>query len=467
MTVFRFNFNTKHAIDLRNAVNDRQKQSIDNIHKEARIKGLYSAWDRTCAAMDRLDDTISYLNHIELGKDRDSRSAFDFYDFINNAYIIIECIKTIGRIFRIKDEQFKYIEKSSSIFGKQLGEASTDGSYFEYIRSLCSVHPLCTNRQSEFLNDSKFHCCPFVTWNKSLARPAGEDADLTAVIYPSDSRKETIRLGLNISQFEQFLTKWIELIPKIIEAKNQFTDNEYERLRAEPVKSLSNFANNVIQYLEYLKGEYCKRFDNGSDYLFDQCIRVFSIEISDKRNKELLAKYQNAIVYSLQFVRNELQNMSYEGYENTGINYPDPSYGETTLFDALCNISPYNSSFADFGYNLGKLYYLENDYDDPYDKNYARQLLNEPKELINQYVHFDNKESNDETIVLITLAQYLESLTRKCLINRNIPNELDYRVKKLSQAQLEEITAEEKSVFRQDMNEMIEEFKDLIEEYGR
>ena len=50
---------------------------------EDQTKGQYYAWNRTCAAMDRLEDTIAYLNQLELGKRRNSRAAFDFYDFIN------------------------------------------------------------------------------------------------------------------------------------------------------------------------------------------------------------------------------------------------------------------------------------------------------------------------------------------------------------------------------------------------
>ena len=50
------------------------------------------------------------------------------------------------------------------------------------------------------------------------------------------------------------------------------------------------------------------------------------------------------------------------------------------------------------------------------------------KEQINQYVHFTNNESDEEAALLVRLAMYLESLTRNCLINRNIPNRIDYRV---------------------------------------
>ncbi len=464
MDTFRFHCNTEYARKLRDAVNDRQKQSIDNVHEEKKqINGQYNAWNRTCAAMDRLEGTLLYLNQIELGKDRDRRYAFDFYDFINNAYIVIECIKTIGRIFRIDNSLIKEIECSSSVFGNRHGEKGSDQSYFEYIRSLCSVHPLCTNRQKDFLNGDKFHCCPFVVWKDGFSLFMGEDGDLTAIVYTSNPQAGMVHLNLSVSEFEEYLTKWIDLIPKIIEAKNNYTDKEYERLRNEPVNSLADYSNDVVQYLAYLKEEYCKRFDSGGEYLFDDCIRIFTVEVSDRRNIELLAKYQHAILYSLQFLRNELQNMSFEGYENNGILYPEVNY-ETTLFDLLCSISMFNSSFSEYGYNFGKLYYLEEDWDDYADKRYARLLLEEAKESINRFVHFTNKESDEETIVLVNLALYLESLTRKSLLNKNVPNELDYRLNTLTKSQFEELLVEDEP--NESQVAAIEELLRQIEEIG-
>ena len=465
MKTYKFHFNTKHASDLRDAVNDRRKQSIDNEHSEKQIPGSYCAWDRTCAAMDRLEDTIHYLNSVELGRNKDSRSAFDFYDFINNAFVVIECIKTIGKIFRVDSNLIESIESSSEVFGYRFGRKCTDGKYFEYIRSLCSVHPLCTNRQKEFLNGSKFHCCPFVTWESALTRYKGENADLTAFIYPSDSRKKAIYHGLYISQFEQYLTKWIDFIPKIIEAKNTYTDKEYEKLRQEPVKNLSAFGNDVIQYLTYLKGEYCRRFDYGCDYLFDAYANFFSVKLSDARNNVALEKFQNAVVYSLGFLRNELQNMSCDGYENNGIKYPE-SWIETTLFDELYSISTYDSSFSKYSYNLEKVYYLGSDsgYNE-YDKIYARSLLEGPKELINRYVHFTNSEPDEERIVLVHLALYLDALTRKNLLNKNIPNMPEYRMQVFSDEQYTNLFVEEENNNTQSTG-TLEDIVELLKEYG-
>jgi hypothetical protein len=39
MKTYTFHFNTKYASELRDAVNDRRKQSIDNVHMEDQTKG--------------------------------------------------------------------------------------------------------------------------------------------------------------------------------------------------------------------------------------------------------------------------------------------------------------------------------------------------------------------------------------------------------------------------------------------
>ena len=464
MKVFRFQFNTKYARMLRDAVNDRQKQSIDNVHQENQGSlGEYLAWDRTCAAMDRLEDTIDYLNHMELGKNRRSRSAFDFYDFINNAYIVIDCIKTIGKNFRVDSTLIQEIESSTSIFENQLPKYGTDQKYFEYIRSLCSVHPLCTNRQKEFLNGRKFHCCPFVSWRTNFLVNC-KDADLVAVIYPADISQETIYRGIYISQFEQYIAKWIDFIPKIIEAKNIYTDKEYERLRNEPVKDLSAFNGEIVKWIMYLKEEYCKRFDYGNDYILDDFVLFFTIKLSDSRNNIPLEKYQNAIRYALDYLRNELQNMSYEGYENSGICHPN-TWLTTTLFEELGILFPNGGAFMQHSYALQKVYYLESrgNYGEC-DKDYARNLLEEPKELINNYVHFTNTEPDEERVVLVRLALYLEALTRKCFLNKNIPNTLEYRMQILTDEQYTSLLAEEAANSDQELNE--DQLLELLKKYG-
>ena len=79
MKTYMFHFNTEYAAYLRDAVNDRQKQSIDNVHNEKQTKGEYFAWNRTCAAMDRLEDTLSYLQESKTEIDPMTRETYNYY----------------------------------------------------------------------------------------------------------------------------------------------------------------------------------------------------------------------------------------------------------------------------------------------------------------------------------------------------------------------------------------------------
>lgn len=460
---FHFNYDISYATALREAVNDRQKFSYEKEYTESKYGKpvTYFAWDCICAIMDRLEDTLDYINGMELGNCRSHRAAFDFYEFINNAYIVIDCIKEMGRIFGIDNLLIEEIENSNEVFGKPIKGLSSDEQYFSYIRSVCAVHPIGTNNRKHHpcIEPGQLHCCPFVTWKSSIAfNVAG---DLLACIYTSERNSKKIYLGLCVTQFEKYLRKWVDLIPKVIEAKNNYTDSKYEELRHQPVKQRSDFDSDV-DFLYYLKEEYCRRFDDDREYIFDDFIRVFTISLSNPENEDKLEKYKNAIRYALQFHRNQLQNMSYDGFENTGIQEPY-DYNGNDLFEMLGNLNVYDTSFSSHGYEISKLYYLEpNDHYSLYDKQYARELLEVAKEQINKYVVFTNQEPDEEVVVLVKLALYFDLLRQKTLLNMNIPNEDAYRLQVLSDQDCSELFIVEKNDFEDSKIELTK----LLQEYG-
>lgn len=461
MTTFEFHFDTELSHKLRDAVNDKQNLSIDKT-SNAKDIGNYFAWDRICAIMDRIDDTIIHLNSMKLGCNQ-NRSAFDFYEFVSCSAVLIDCIREIGKIFNIDISLIGEIVNSQEIFGKEYSEAGTDGKFFEYIRSLCVIHPTNTSRQKEYLQGSRFHCCPFVTWNHVLHLRT--DGDLTATVYNSKREGPLLQIPLYICQFENYVKKWVLFIEKVIEAINKYSDDVYEKFRNIPVKTLSEFNDDVVAYLKYLKDEYGNRFGDNISYVFDEYIRVFSINLTNEGNKGKIEKYKNAILYSIDFLRNALQNMSFDGFENSGIKYPDASI-ETDLFLELSHIFNIDSAFKDFSYNLEKIYHLEpNDTYNYYEKQYARRLLEEIKPIVNEFVNFENTEEDEEVIVLIQLAKYLDALKGKNLLNKNIPNEEKYRTALLSKPELKDLFAVPKPKVRK--NEYAKTLEEILKMYGQ
>ena len=423
--IFSFNFDLKKAQKLREVVNEKVNISIEKQHELGDKHIPYMAWDRMCAIMDRLEDTLLYLNSITIGNCISRRSAFDFFNFVNNEYIVIDCIKTMGKIFGVESEKFKAIESSNDVFGDVLEVGGTDDQFFKYIRSLCAVHPINTTQKGghPYLKDAKLHCCPFVVWaNDGVGTLWSDDRDLSVHIYVSDPEEGTIMLPLYVKQFVAYLNRWICFIPDIVNAIYNYFEMVYESHRNNILKSMNEFCQ-TIDYLEYLRSQDVIRFNSGDEYIYDQFIDIFKINLSNQENQKKLEKYKKAISYSLTFRHNLLQSMITEGYESTGIIECDVN---NDLFNLLYFPKYNEDDFPNCGYHFSKLSYLDGDYGFG-DEQYARFLLEEIKDNLNKYVIFTNEESNKETIVLVHLALYLSALTYDNLLNNNIPKTNDFR----------------------------------------
>lgn len=439
--VFTFDFDVEPANKLRDAINEKQNLSIEKEHiiwNEKKKKGVsYFAWDRICAIMDRIEDTLDYINLIELGNCCSSRSAFDFYDFINNAYVVIDGIKIIGQIFALDNTKINSIEKSQEAFGDVMEAGGTDGQFFNYIRSLCAVHPFNTTRHPVYMKDSVLHCCPFVVWSHiGIGAIYSDNRDLSVHIYTSKSNDYPPTIPLYISQFKRYINKWIDLIPEVILAINNHNDSVYEEFRKSSLKELADFSTET-EYICYLKQEHNRRFGDSMEYIFDKIALILETNLSNEKNTIKLEKYKNAIRYALPFICNSMKKMKSEGFEYTGIQGENST--ETNLLYELEHPSVYSDEKAKYHYNLSKVYYLESNNYSVYDKQWARMLLDEMKDFLNKYIVFTNKESDREVVVLMNLVSYLHALEQNCILNRNIPNESSYREKLLSEEEIENL----------------------------
>lgn len=469
MKIYRFHFDAQKARDLRLTINDREKFSIEREASGSKDKKepqkAYNAWHRLCATMTRLEDTLGYINKMELGKLDNGQAAFDFYEFINCAYVVIECVKVVVRVFDLDIEIVKTIENSTEAFGSRGKEGENDSKFFGYIRSLCGVHPLCTNFQKEYLGQSDFHCCSFVVWTDRgyVSSKSHDGADLIAHVYGTNDI-HPFYINLYIEQFEKYLNKWIDCIPSVIEAKNKYVDDKYELLRKEAVKALADFGGDYIKYIEHLRDVYARRVDNGLEYILEEYAWIFNVRLSNEENQRKLEKYKSAILYSLGFLQNGLQTMSFEGYENTGIKYPERNV-ETDLYLELESPDIFGGVFGQYSYEIQKVYYLApSSGSNAYDKHFARKLLEKLKEVISQYVTFTNQEPDEEVYVLVRLALYFEALARKSLLNKNIPNEIQYRETLLTDTELEELIKEEPVTDKTEFDST--KLKEFLEKYG-
>lgn len=416
--VFKIELDTEILRNLRNKINEQKNISYNKMYKK------YRAWDKICAIMNRLDDTVEYLNTIELNTGKYKRSAFDFFDFMNNASVVIDCVKELSKIFEVSDSEIK---NSTNIFNKVGSDGNgTDEKYFEYLRSLCSVHPVETSRHKRY-QDNDFECSPYVVWNNNLRRN-NDDCDIYAVVYTSKDNESFKRVRIYIEQVFKYVEIRVNFIEKIIDYIDNYQKDMILKLKKQHIKNDIEF-NSYIEYLTNLDEEAKDRYGDDHWYSFEYVIKLLQLKLSDSENENKMELYINALKYAIKFEHNALQNMNNIGYENSGLKYTEENI-ETSLYIELYSPSSGSKEERRYGYNIEKIQYLSYDSGDS-NKDWAYVQLNEAKEFFEKYVSFRNAKSDFEYYALVNLALYLECLENDCIINKNIPNDLKYREKLL------------------------------------
>ena len=427
--MFQIKINTQILRELREKINDEQNISYNKeyYHVVDRKKGkrkVFSAWDKICAIMDRLDDTVDYLNQLNLNTGKYKRSAFDFYDFINNASVVIDCIKELIEIFEVDDSEIK---TSNNIF-EQYGtdNKGTDEKYFEYLRSLCSVHPIETSHHRRY-HDNDFECSPYVMWNDGTIW-GNDDCDLYAVVYTSKDNEYSKRVKIYILQIFEYVKTRVNFIVNIIKAIESYQNKVILEFKNSHIKNIDEF-DNYIDYLENLDNVAKERF--GSEYWskFDYIINLLKLKVSNYKNENKMKLYINALKYAVNFEYNALQNMSYVGFDNNGIINAKDNY-ETSLLSELYSLNSRSNEQKKYSYNFEKIHYLN--YDSGNDnKNWAYVNLKQVSSFLERYVSFEGATGDFEHYALVQVALYLHCLENKCIVNDNIPNDLKYREKLL------------------------------------
>lgn len=424
--IFQIKIDTNVLNRLRDKINDENYISYNKQYKK------YRAWDKICAIMDRLDDTVEFLNQLKLNTGKYRRSAFDFFDFMNNASVVVDCIKELTKIFNVPNDKIK---NSTEIFNQRgRDNMGTDEKYFEYLRSLCSVHPVETSRHKRY-QDNDFECSPYVIWNNGIIG-FQSDCDIFAVVYTSKDKDISKKVEIYIRQIFRYVKTRVEFINDIIDEVDKYQKDIIASFVNTPIAREEEFEH-YTDYLKNLDKEMKKRFGSELVYSFEYVIKLIELKLSNPYNEDKVNLYINAMKYAIKFEHNNIQNMSNNGFENNGLLYCEDNI-ETTLFAQLCYLNSGSTERYKYCYNLEKIRYLRYDSGE-YNKRWAYVQLKNMSEFLNRYVSFEGVQGDFEHYVLVQTALYLECLENECLINKNIPNDLKYRNKLLSDKEFKEM----------------------------
>ncbi|MDD2371637.1 MAG: hypothetical protein PHQ32_06530 [Firmicutes bacterium] len=438
MSIYKIELDKNILADIRKTVVRDTNHSLNKRYNKKKNED-YPAWSVLCAILDRLDDTVGYVNNLVLNTGKFRRSAFDFFDFMNQSAVIINCINELASIYEIPMEE---IDENTSIF-KKLGndKSGTDKKYFEYLRSLCSVHPVGTDRHKRY-QDGDFECSPFVVWNEIISR-YDERGDLYTVVYAIKNEKYHKIVPIRICEIFEYIKYRYEFLKIILEGIKKYNLKVTKELQESIIMKEGQFLN-YIDYLNNLINESKNRF--GPDYsdVLEFAKKVFLTNPSNNENLAKYKKYCEALKYAIKFEYNGLQNMSFDGFEHCGIKYNEFNT-ETTLLFELYHVDSNSALRNKYGYQLEKIAVLSYS-DDPYDIDEAYSCIETASSLLEKYVTFENTNCNLEKYILMKIGLYFECLDNKCILNKNIPNDIKYRDKLLTEDYLINLQMEESNM---------------------
>lgn len=404
----------------RNMINDYIDFSLAK-----KYKNNDNAWNSICALMDRIEDIVIYLNEKELNTGKWNRCAFDFFEFIEQAGVLIECIDELYKIYDIKANKAKTIFKHKEINDKYLSKLKEENkiakvgdlNYFGYIRSLSSVHPGKTDRHKEF-QFANFEVSPYVVWNGGIyALDTRCNGEIILVTYNNETDQMLINKSIYIKEIFNFIKYKYYSINNLTKYVKKYYLNEIKTLRDNPIRKRNDLKNN-LEYLNNLVNESKKRCHNITDEI-QEVIDIFNQQITREENINKYNKYCNALLYSMKGIHRQLQNMDFKC----------ESPIDNLLFKLLVGeIYLKNNAKMNYSYPLQKILDLKLESGD---KEFALIQYKTLLPFFNKYIKVTEEDlyqlSYEELYVLSQIAIYLHELEYNDIVNFCIPNDEEFR----------------------------------------
>lgn len=394
---------------------------VEKAFQKKKYRGV-PAWDCICTCIHRISDGVAYLNGQKLGSMK-YRSAFDFINFINNAAVVLDCVQMLADILGVDLSEENSRTAAFNMVGTD-GEG-TDKRYFEFLRSLCAVHPAETDRHGRY-QGADIVSCPFLIWTHSSPMAAvspWSDCDIHAHAFVNKSNSWGEDVCIQMSQVFAHIKYRYSLLNKIGNELERYQERKIEEFRSVPIPGRGDDEDEV-DFVDRLKGVEEERFGSNNDYVYDFAKKALMFVPSNEANAAAALRYANAWRFALSLQLNVLRDMSREGIEHAGIDNDDTDW---ILFEHLLYSHCHADELKPFGYNLEKLHYLDGT-SGPSDSRWGRLKLYEMDEVLGRYVAFDYETDSDEELYMLSrIALYEIALRNPCEINDAIPFDLKYR----------------------------------------
>jgi len=404
----------KKIDDFRDEINDGIDLILSN--EETGLK-----WNNICACMDRISSTVLYLNRKELHAHREyDGCAFDFIEFVFHSSVMLDCIKELAQFFPIGgvDSRRVFFQHKEKFSGKLADGKHEDDIYFEYIRSISSVHPYKTNhKQHALFRKYNGEVSPFVLWNDWIG--LNSDGDISLYVYCSSGKGEHRNIGLYIKELFAYVENRYNRIELLTQSLRKTKDDIILNYKNMPIKTPKN----CIDYKEYLTTlliEADKRCSSLSGYI--ECAGLMlDLENIPTPIVKKYEKYCNALKLAISDTHKKLQDMNYECLDS-----------DNMLIRELCLpqiLKKDKWQISDYCYEkIGCLYHPCCNADEIFYRMKAKEFYDH---ILTKYVTIPNNDFDNlgklQLLALINTGLYFYSLDNNTALNKLIPKSKEYR----------------------------------------
>ena len=419
-----------YKINLKENVSNKFRETVNeyinfSINKTYNNNKKEKAWNSLCAIMDRIDDLVIYLNEKELNNGRWKRCAFDFFEFIEQSAVLIECIDGAYKIYGIDSPKSNIIFKHKIFNDNYINQSgksyeklkTSDKDYFEYIRALSSVHPSKTDRHKEF-QCADLEVSPFVVWKGGIySLDSRCNGEIVLVTYSNGSESLLTNKAIYINEIFNFIKFKYYSLNKLSKYVDKYNKYQINFLRNEKLKRIDDFES-YNDYLDYLIDESKNRCCGLEDDI-KEIKSILNSKKIKKENEVQFEKYCNALKFSINVIRRQLQNMDFKCN----------SICDSLVSDLLQGkIYEQNDGGIDYSYYQGKISDLKFDGN----KSYSMACYKELIPFYKKYINISSKNdflgySCKELYILSQIAIYFHELENDGVINKIIPKTKDYR----------------------------------------
>jgi len=301
--------------NFRDAVNDNPA-----LFFEHKIYKKY--WNTICSCMSRIEDIAQYLNNKRLGASVNYRCAFDFIEFISQAAVLIDCVDHLS--FIITDTHIESIKHSTFFKHKVMSEdyevnsetdEKLDKRYFEYIRSLSSLHPANTGHFKNEFQRFQSEVSPFITWSCFMPKKRG---DLSLMFYDNGEVSEFNSIPLFIDEFFKYIQWVYSQLDRLTDGWKSLISNIIIGYSNKLIRLPSSFRD-YDEYLENLSKEARLRACDGIEDLIDDSRILLNIKHACLPNARSCEELKVQIKRGISQVHNILQNMDYDAIEHKNL----------------------------------------------------------------------------------------------------------------------------------------------------